>query len=122
VQVHDDPDAEAMLRQQVAQVVESTQSQHTKLLEDRLVNALKDFAYRELSFDLIPRDDGLTLQVHVAGKGRKVPQEIDLTARFHGFDQLVDLALDFQSGLTRAKDRVEGTGARTSLPTDQGPR
>ena len=68
-------------------------------LADRILGSLRDFAFTELSFDFVPAGDDLTLRVQCAGKGRAVPQELDVTVNFHGFDDAVDLAVGAKLGL-----------------------
>jgi hypothetical protein len=99
----DDQETEEMIREHAKQIAASTG--HDSLVQERIVGALKEFAYSTLDFRLQPEPDGkgVTLNVHAAGKGRKVPQELDLTVNLHGFDTALDTALAIKFGLDRAR-------------------
>jgi hypothetical protein len=76
---------------------------YNQLVQQRVVESLQDFAFEALTFDMIPRGDDLTLRVHTKGKGRRTPQELDLTVNFNGFDDFIDLAIGMKLGIDEAK-------------------
>ncbi|MCA9321612.1 MAG: YdbH domain-containing protein [Planctomycetes bacterium] len=77
-----------------------------KLSRQRIVGALQDFAYRSLTFDIVPRAGGLSLQVATEGKGRAVPQEMTLNVNFNGFDDFIALAIGLKLGIEKTRDDV----------------
>ena len=107
----DDPDTDSLIRQHVEQIAASTQ--HDTLVQERLVAALKEFRYSALEFALDPVEpaagapDGVTLRVHLAGEGTKVPQQVNMDVNLHGFDTALDTALAIKLGLDRAKERLD---------------
>jgi hypothetical protein len=102
----DDAETEGLIRQHVEQIAASTSLDAS--VQQRLVAALKEFAFTVLDFRIDPdaEGDGVTLRVHTAGQGRRVPQELDVSVNLHGFDTAVDTAIALKLGLDRAKDRV----------------
>lgn len=66
----------------------------SQLLRDRVIGALEDFSYEALLFELVREEGGLTLQARTHGRGTQVPQELDLTANFRGFGELLEILLD----------------------------
>lgn len=79
----------------------STEGSQLPDVRDRIVRSLSDFAYNQLAIELIEiRDESpapsrtrSTIRVHTRGKGREVPQEIDLTVNITGVDDLLDTML-----------------------------
>ena len=82
------------------------------LVSERILGALRDFAYSELSFEFVPGANDLKMSVHTRGKGRTVPQELDLTVNFNGLDDLLELLMGVNVGMQRAKEALprEKTG------------
>jgi hypothetical protein len=95
-----------MVEAHVARIADAS-GKHGGVVQQRIVASLKDFAFDQLSFDLVAAGDGLDLRTHIAGRGRQVPQELDLNVNLNGFDALVDLALRVQLGLARAKEHAQ---------------
>ncbi|MDO8348923.1 MAG: YdbH domain-containing protein [Planctomycetota bacterium] len=102
----DDADTEALLLEHVSSVAAATD--HPTVVQQRLVEALKEFSYSVLDFRIVPDAGGagVTLRVHAAGQGRKVPQQLDLEVNLHGFDAAVDTAIALKLGIDRAKERL----------------
>lgn len=71
------------------------------IVKERFVEALQDLRYTKLQFRLLPKGDGVTLQVHVAGRGlRGARQEIGgLTINFNHFEEVLNQVLRLRSGL-----------------------
>lgn len=70
------------------------QSGNVKLVRDRTIGALEDFAFDRLRFEFIENDGKTLLRATTSGKGRQPPhQPLDLTVNFHDLDELIDLAL-----------------------------
>ena len=101
----DDPETQAMLESHAARIADES-GQDRGAVQKRIVESLKDFAFDDLSFDLVNSGKGIDLKTHVAGKGRSIQQELDLTVNLHGFDELVDLAVGAKLGLERAQRRL----------------
>lgn len=114
----DDAETKDLIRQHVEQIAATTG--HDNVVQERLVGALEDFAYRMLDFRIEPGagGDGVTLRVHTAGQGRKVPQQIDLAVNLHGFDAAVDTALAIKLGLDRAQRRLDDKIDRPDNPQE----
>jgi len=112
LRVLDDADTEAVVRQHARRVAQAAGRDVQGAVEDRIVSALKEFAFDDLRFELVPAPADATspptttLRVHVAGKGRHVPQELDLDVNFNGFDSVVDLVLATKLGIDRAAARL----------------
>jgi hypothetical protein len=62
------------------------------LIKDRLIGALVDFGYTKLSARILQERPPI-LRVETKGKGRKIPQELDLTLNVTGFDELINPGL-----------------------------
>ena len=62
------------------------------LIKDRLVGALMDFDYTTLALRIKPESPP-RLQVTAKGKGRRLPQELELTVNVRGFEQAFNPAL-----------------------------
>jgi len=107
----DDAETEELLLEHVSSIAAATG--HEKVVQQRLVEALKDFSFSVLDFRIEPDagdpdagDKGVTLRVHAVGQGTKVPQQLDLEVNLHGFDTAVDTAIALKLGLDRAKQRL----------------
>ena len=98
----DDPDTQKMLETHVASAASA--GEYQGIVKQQIIDSLKDFVFRELTFDLIARGASLDLRTHLTGKGRTVPQELSLDINLNGFDALVDIALDAKLGLDRANE------------------
>jgi len=78
---------------------------YSQIVKDRVVQALRDFEYSTLKFEIIQNQWDQTLRVTAIGKGRelpkgaKEPQELNLTVNFNGFDTLIGTALSLKLGL-----------------------
>ena len=71
----------------------------------QIVQALRDFTYRNLRFDLIRQDDGtITCRVHVEGVGRDGKTPLNLTINLNNFGDLVEYAVLIKRGSDRAMD------------------
>lgn len=103
----DDADTETMLRQHTAQI--ALASGHEALVQERLVAALREFAYTALEFAIDAAGEDVTLRVHAAGVGRKVPQQLRLDVNLHGFDAAVDAALAVKFRLDRMQQNFTDT-------------
>lgn len=103
----DDPETLRLLEDHVAVSAASGAGEYQDLVKQRIVDSLKDFAYDQLTFDLVTQDGHVTLRTHVVGKGRTVPQGLDLNVNLNGFDELVEVALDLKLGVDNAKRRME---------------
>ena len=69
------------------------------VVRERIVESVKDFEFSTLTFDFLPSAEDVTLRVRTAGRGRKVPQELDMTVNFNGFNDLVAVALAVSTGI-----------------------
>lgn len=96
-----------MLRQHAAQI--ALASGHEALVQERLVAALREFAYTALEFAIDAAGEDVTLRVHAAGVGRKVPQQLRLDVNLHGFDAAVDAALAVKFRLDRMQQNFTDT-------------
>ena len=76
------------------------------MVQDRVVQALQDFQYEELSFVVQLEDGEPVLRVKTHAQGRIVPQELHLEVNFRGVGPLVDLLMRTQLGMDRAKDKM----------------
>ncbi len=103
----DDPETQKMLEQHVASIGGAAAGDNSNLVRQRIVESLKDFGFTALTFDLVAHDGQLDLRSHVVGKGRKVPQELDLRVNLNGIDELLDMALDAKLGVDRARQRLQ---------------
>lgn len=106
----EDPDTDAIVRQHVQQIAASTG--HDALVQDRLLNALREFRYSRLEFAVEPDASGrdATLGVHLAGEGAAVAQQVDMDVDLHGFGSALDAALALKLGLDRARERLDHEG------------
>jgi hypothetical protein len=114
----DDPETRKLLEQHVAAGAAATDDaagDYQDVVKQRIVDSLADFAYEQLTFDLLAQDGHLTLRTHAVGKGRTVPQELDLELNLNGFDELVETALDVKLGVDNAKRRLAGVLAPPEL-------
>lgn len=90
-------------------------AEYTEVVQRRIIHALENFNFEKLRFDLIEKDDGLTLRVGVVGRGADVlegtvgNQELDLTLNFNGVDSLIGPALDASLGIKRLSELIEGS-------------
>jgi len=75
-------------------------------VQDRVTQSLHDFQYETLSFVVEVEDGEPVLRVTTAGKGRTVPQELNLEVNFRGIGPLVDLLLRTKLGMDRAADTM----------------
>ena len=82
------------------------QRDYSDLVRRRIVESLRDFAYRRLEFHVVREGDETLLRVTTKGKGRQVPQELDLTVNFTNFNRFLDLALGVKLGMDRARDAL----------------
>lgn len=122
-----DPATRAVVREHAAVVGRAAGEGAQAAVEDRIVEALEEFAFDELALRFVPAgaepapetpapgapevpEQGAetTLRVHVAGKGLRVQQELSLDVAFNGFDSVVDLLLATKLGLDRARGRLDG--------------
>jgi hypothetical protein len=62
------------------------------LIKDRLIGALLDFGYKTLSVKILQRRSPI-LRVATQGKGRQIPQELDLTLNVSGYQDLINPGL-----------------------------
>jgi hypothetical protein len=76
------------------------------MVQGRVVQALQDFQYQELSFVVQLEEGEPVLRVKTHGQGRVVPQELHLEVNFRGVGPLVDLLMRTQLGMDRAKDKM----------------
>ena len=60
------------------------------LIARRLAGALADFDYRTLTIEVGAAAGESRVSAHVIGEGRSVPQEVDLTLRLNGMQQILD--------------------------------
>ncbi len=85
---------------------------YSQIVKDRVVQALRNFEYSTLRFEIIQNEWDQTLRVTAIGKGREIPeglknpQELNLTVNFNGFDTLIGTALSMKLGL----DELLGSG------------
>ncbi|MEM7205346.1 MAG: YdbH domain-containing protein [Planctomycetota bacterium] len=108
----DDPETRAMLTSYAAPIAaQAANEQQREVVQERIVDSLRNFAFTVLGIVLERRPEDLTLRVRLAGKGRDVPQELDLNVNLHGVDALVDLAFDAHGRARQAADRVGQTPA-----------
>lgn len=133
-------ETEDLVRQHARAVARAAGKEVERAVEDRIVGAMKEFAFDELRFDLVatpasappPVDDGTvaigngwpggtTLRVHAAGKGLRVPQELSVDLNFHGFDQVVDLVRATRLGLDRAAKAARDRSETTHTPKRNRP-
>lgn len=73
-----------------------------------LIDALTDFVYGSLAFELVPGDDGVTLVVNIAGRGRQSNPPINfqgITINVPGFDKLINHAWREHAGISESIDR-----------------
>jgi hypothetical protein len=77
-------------------------------VQDRVIQALEDFSYDVLRFDLIPGNDGPVLRVYTKGRGRLPPQQEigGLTINVKRADSVLDLFLRLKLGLAQAGERL----------------
>ena len=119
----EDEQTRQLVRQHAEQIAAA--AGHGNVVKERIVGALEEFEYDELEFRIDPdaEGDGVTLRVHASGKGRKVPQQLELDVNLRGFDEAVDTALALKLGLDRAKrrldDKIEGNPSTTTGPRGQ---
>jgi hypothetical protein len=81
------------------------EDEYGKLVKDRVVQSLRDFAFKTLSFDFVAAERGQTLSVRTKGAGRTVPQELDLTVNFREVERTLRDILAVKFGLDRVKAR-----------------
>lgn len=111
VRLLEDETAQQLVREHARQIAAASgRGKQGNQVQERIVGALENFSYSALEFRVEPEASGpgVTLRVHLAGKGVEVPQELDLDVNFNGFDQALDLALATKLGLDRARRRLEG--------------
>jgi hypothetical protein len=77
------------------------ETDYSEVVKDRMVRALRDFGYSTLKFEILRNGRDQTLRVTTIGKGRKVPQEMNLTVNFNGFDDAIHSALALKLGLDK---------------------
>ena len=78
-----------------------------RVVKERTIAALRDFDYSWLRFDFVKKDDGLTLEVRMNGKGHvggPTAQEVTLNVNVNGFDELLRGALFLKLGTPEAID------------------
>jgi hypothetical protein len=92
--------------QRVAQDV--TLADLSQTVQDRVIQALEDFSYDVLRFDLIPGNDGPVLRVYTKGRGRLPPQQEigGLTINVKRADSVLDLFLRLKLGMAQAGERL----------------
>jgi Dicarboxylate transport len=102
-QVHDVSALEELLDEHIPAVAGDVD--YSQVVKDRVVQALRNFEYSTLKFEIIQNEWDQTLRVTVSGKGRDIPeglenpQELHLTVNFNGFDTLIGTALKMKLGL-----------------------
>ena len=79
--------------QRYAQDFDTTGAGTSEMIENRIVGALEDFGYRTLEATIVRTEDGSLLRLVTAGRGRRVPQELDLSVNVTGFDNLINPAI-----------------------------
>lgn len=79
---------------------------YAALVRQRLVQALQDLQYSQLSFVTHQKDGSSVLTVNVAGKGRTSGQEVNLTVNINDYDDGIDLAIRSALGLQQAGDEA----------------
>jgi hypothetical protein len=80
-----------------------------RAVKQRLIDALRDYAYDALRFDLVPERDGLMLRVFTKGRGRQgsSPQEIGgLTVNVHDIDGVIAGLLSVRRAIDQDSDRA----------------
>ncbi len=83
------------------------QDEYGALVTDRVVQALLDFSFDRLTFRFLRKGSGITLSANATGRGRKVPQGLDLTVNLNDIDRALRQALAVKLGLDRLKSRLE---------------
>jgi hypothetical protein len=102
----EDDDTKELIRQHAEQIAAA--SGHGNVVKERIVGALEEFEYSALEFRIVREPDAaVTLQVHAAGQGRKVPQQLELDLNLHGIDAALDAAIALKLGLDRARNRLD---------------
>jgi hypothetical protein len=96
-----------VLDPELAESILSTlpEDEYGKLVKDRVVQSLRDFAFETLAFDFVTASGGPTLSVRTKGAGRTVPQELDLTVNFREIERTIRDVLAVKLGLDRVKTR-----------------
>ncbi len=107
LRVSDDEDTTKLLEAHVDQIARRVSPEHHELIKRRIFGALRDFAFERLAFDVLPHAEDLTLAVHLKGKGRRVPQELDLNVNLNGINSLLNLALDLKQGVDDTRSGIE---------------
>jgi hypothetical protein len=116
----EDDTTKALIQQHAEQIAAA--SGHGNVVKDRIVGALEEFEYSELEFRIERDPEGaVMLQVHAAGQGRKVPQQLELDVNLRGFDAAVDTALALKLGYDRARRQLDDRVERGAQTTDPGP-
>ncbi len=82
-------------------VTQTLAPDYNSLVETRIRGALRDFSFRTLSLRTAGRRGARVLTLHAVGRGRAVPQELDITFNVAGYQDLVDVALDTRASLAR---------------------
>jgi hypothetical protein len=80
-----------------------------RAVKQQLIEALRDYEFDILRFDLVPEQDGLTLRAFTSGRGRQggQPQEIGgVTVNIHAFDVALSRLLSLQGALNYEADRA----------------
>lgn len=62
-------------------------------IHQRVLAALADFEYSRLALELCDTEGQRTLRAHVAGRGARTPQELDLTLNVRGVQSAIDQTL-----------------------------
>lgn len=91
----------------VEQIAARVSPGHEELVKQRIFGSLRDFAFDILRLDVVAEDAAPMLAVHVKGKGREVPQELDVHVNVRGVQELLDLALDLNEAVERTREKVE---------------
>ncbi len=103
--VHDMRAVTELLDEHMPSIVGETD--YSQVVKERVVQALRNFEYSTLRFEIIQNEWNQTLRIKASGRGREIPaglknaQELDLTVNVNGFDTLIETALAMKLGIEK---------------------